>query len=185
MRIVTSYKTYWDKISVDDSEQSAVKKIELAPLQADLRERGFSAETVVNKMIVADYDRVNYEPKWKNFVGSFTRAGDVRELLDKIDDDFVIAKTGDEFVLSFPELPAPAAGKQYTFMLYADGFSKEMDINSGSPDSVFPLPFHKMTKYPYGGDEHYPWTDEKREMFERYNTRKVWRTFSSIDFRGE
>ena len=35
-----------------------------------------------------------------------------------------------------------------TFLLYADGFSKEMDINSASPDAVGPLPFHGMTALP-------------------------------------
>ena len=40
-----------------------------------------------------------------------------------------------------------------------------MDINSASPDSVEPLPFHAMTKYPYGPGEHYP----HREAVEKYN----------------
>ena len=43
-----------------------------------------------------------------------------------------------------------------TFLLYADGYSKEMDINSASPDSVAPLPFHAMSAYPYPPTEHYP-----------------------------
>ena len=56
-----------------------------------------------------------------------------------------------------------------TFLLYADGYSKEMDINSASPDSVEPLPFHGMTTYPYGPGEHYP----HREAVGKYNTRVV------------
>jgi hypothetical protein len=35
-----------------------------------------------------------------------------------------------------------------TFLLYADGFSKEMDINSASPDSVRPVPSHGMHDTP-------------------------------------
>ena len=36
-----------------------------------------------------------------------------------------------------------------TFLLFADGFSKEMDLNSASPDAVEPMPFHGMSQYPY------------------------------------
>ncbi len=171
VRIVTNYKTYWDKIAVDTSEPSDIKKIELAPAQADLRTRGFSAEQKINEMIVPDYDKVLFDDRWKNFSGRFTRTGDVKSLLSATDDVFVIAKTGDEFVLSFNELPAPPAGKKYTFMLYADGFSKEMDINSASPEAVFPLPFKGMTKYPYPKSEHYPMTAEKQKIYDETLTR--------------
>ena len=71
---------------------------------------------------------------------------------------------------ALPELPA---GKKYTFLLYADGYSKEMDINSASPEAVFPLPFKGMTKYPYGADEQYPMTEEKQKIYDEYNTRLV------------
>ena len=66
-------------------------------------------------------------------------------------------------------------------MLYADGFSKEMDINSASPDQVAPLPFHGMTKYPYRAPEHYPLTSARRAYIERYNTRIVAAEVPSID----
>ena len=48
-----------------------------------------------------------------------------------------------------------------------------MEINSASPDSVEPLPFHAMTKYPYGPGERYP----HREAVEKYNTRVVSRGY--------
>ena len=77
----------------------------------------------------------------------------MRELLLKADDMFVISLPGDEISLSFDagKLPPLRAGWTRTFLLYADGFSKEMDINSASPDQVSPLPFHGMTRYPYAG----------------------------------
>jgi len=171
VRIVTNFKTYWDKIAVDTSEQSAVKTTEIKPAEAFLRERGFSAETKYGEMIVADYDKVLRDDRWKLFAGRFTRLGDAKSLLDAIDDVFVISKTGDEFVLSFPALPAPPEGKKYTFLLYADGYSKEMDINSASPEAVFPLPFKGMTKYPYGADEAFPMTEEKQRIYDETLTR--------------
>ncbi len=174
VRIVTNFKTYWDKIEVDTSAQNAdIKTIELQPVQADLREHGFSAERIINGMISADYDKVLLDGRWKYFDGKFTRFGDVKFLLNKIDDTFVISKTGDELVLSFVALPDPPAGRKYTFLLYADGYSKEMDINSGSPETVFPLPFKGMTKYPYGANERFPMTEEKQRIYDLYNTRIV------------
>ncbi len=171
VRIVTNYKTYWDKIAVDTSAQTDIKKIELAPVVANLHERGFSVEKKINEMIVPDYDKVSFEEKWKNFNGKFTRTGDVKSLLSATDDVFVISKTGDEFVLSFDELPAPPAGKKYTFLLYADGYSKEMDINSASPEAVFPLPFKGMTEYPYAKNEHFPMTEVKQKIYDETLTR--------------
>ena len=77
--------------------------------------------------------------------GRYTREGDVRELLAKSDDMFVIAAPGDEVALEFPAagLPPLPEGWTRTFLLFADGYSKEMDINSATPDHVEPLPFHR------------------------------------------
>ncbi len=72
------------------------------------------------------------------------------------------------------------AGRR-TFFLYADGFSKEMNLNSASPDELLPLPFHGMTRYPYAAPEAYPSTPAHREYLERYNTRVVPRSVPSID----
>jgi hypothetical protein len=173
VRIVTNVKTYWDKITVDSSEEGTVKTTELRPDRADLRERGYSDEARFGGMIVPNYERVVNDGRWKYFSGRFTRTGDVMPLLNETDDVFVISKTGDELVLSFPEMPDAPEGKKYTFLLYADGYSKEMDINSGSPEAVLPLPFMKMTKYPYAADERYPMTDERLRVFDEYTTRTV------------
>ena len=88
---------------------------------------------------------------------------------------FVVSRPGDELNLSFPanKLPPLRSGWTRTFLLYADGFSKEMDINSASPDQVGPLPFHGMSKYPYAWPERYPLTKERRRYLEKYNTRVV------------
>lgn len=85
---------------------------------------------------------------------------------------FVICKPGDEITLSFDAktLPALPGGWKRTFLLYADGFSKEMDINSASPDQVEPLPFHAMKSYP---GSIYPAPRSRMEYIERYNTRVV------------
>lgn len=181
VRIVTNFKTFWDKIAVDTSEQTDVKTVDLQPSRANLRERGYSEEIKYGEMIAANYDIVLNDGRWKHFSGKFTKLGDVKFLLNKIDDTFVISKTGDELVLSFDALPELPAGRKYTFLLYADGYSKEMDINSGSPDAVSPMPFKGMTKYPYGADERFPMNEDKLKIYDRYTTRTVRGGISRIE----
>ena len=70
------------------------------------------------------------------------------ELLHDRDNRYVIMRNGDEIHLDYdatglPELPQ---GWQRTFLLYADGFGKDMDPHSAAPEFVTPLPFHGMTK---------------------------------------
>ena len=104
-------------------------------------------------------------------------------VVDWSDDLFVIARPGDEVSLSFDatRLPTLRTGWTRTFLLYSDGYSKEMDINSASPDQVSPLPFHGMSKYPYSAPEAYPLTPERQRYMERYNTRVVNSSVYSID----
>ena len=138
----------------------AIRVTRLDPVEADLRWRGFSAEMSPDgrEPFTYDYERVSRVSPWKTMTGRYTREGDVRELLQRVDDMFVIARPGDEIALSFDAraLPPLAAGRTRTFLLYADGFSKEMDIMSASPHTVEPLPFHGMRSYPYRPDATIP-----------------------------
>ena len=172
VRIVTNFRTYWDKIAVDTSDNIAdLKTTEIAPETVILQEHGFSKETKFGGMDVPEYADVSLDSPWKNFAGRYTKLGDVKSLLSEIDDVFVIAKAGDEFVLKFKELPKLPDGKVYTFLLFADGYSKEMDINSASPDAVLPLPFKGMKNYPYNADEQFPMTEERRKIYDETLTR--------------
>jgi tetratricopeptide (TPR) repeat protein len=186
VRIVTNMRVYWDQILVDTSnDESEVRMTQLEPIKADLRLRGFSLETSPDdkEPYGYDYDKVSFTSPWKNFAGTFTREGDVRKLLTEIDDIYVISRTGDEISLSFDAnaLPALSDGWSRTFLLYSFGYSKEMDINSGSPDVVMPLPFRGMTKYPYTAPESYPLTPERQSYLEQYNTRRVAFTIPRIE----
>jgi len=178
VRIVTSMRIYWDQILVDTSDGDApFKMMRLDPVVAELQWRGFSEEITPDgrEPFTYDYQKVSFTSPWKVMPGHYTRTGDVRELLKSSDDMFVISRPGDEISLSFDatQLPPLPAGWTRTFLLYADGFSKEMDINSASPDQVAPLPFHGMSRYPYSSPETYPMTDERQSYIERYNTRVV------------
>jgi Tfp pilus assembly protein PilF len=178
VRIVTNMRIYWDQILVDTAEQSPKIQISrLDPVRADLHWRGFSAEVTPDNRepFGYDYRNVLFTSPWKVMTGRYTREGEVRELLLKSDDMFVVSRPGDEISLSFDAtaLPPLPAGWTRTFLLYADGFSKEMDINSASPDQLAPMPFHGMSRYPYPATEHYPLTEERRRYIEKYNTRIV------------
>jgi hypothetical protein len=178
VRIVTDMRIYWDQILVDTSGGGAQTRVSrLDPATADLRSRGFSAEVTPDgrEPFVYDYGRVTRDAMWKVMPGRYTREGDVRPLVRETDDMFVVARPGDEVAVSFDAaaLPAIPSGWTRTFLLYADGFSKEMDINSASPHEAGPLPFHGMTQYPYGDREHYPRTPPYVEYLSRYNTRVV------------
>jgi tetratricopeptide (TPR) repeat protein len=186
VRIVTNMRILWDQILVDTSNgKSPLRMARLDPASATLRWRGFSREgsTDGREPFGYDYREVSFTSPWKVMPGSYTREGDVRALLVKSDDMFVISRPGDEIGLSFDarQLPTLAVGWTRTFLLYSDGYSKEMDINSASPDQVLPLPFHGMTRYPYPETEHYPMTAARRAYMDKYNTRVVKAQTSSID----
>ncbi len=185
MRIVTNMRIYWDQILVDTSAGNFPTQLtRLTPFVADLRWRGFSLEYSpdTRQPMTYDFKKISFTSPWKVMTGRYTREGDVRELLNSSDDIFVISRPGDEFILSFAasKLPPLPGGWTRTFLLYADGFSKEMDINSASPDQVGPLPFHGMSKYPYAWPERYPLTPTRRKYLETYNTRVVTSPLPSI-----
>jgi hypothetical protein len=107
--------------------------------------------------------------------GDYTRFGEVAPLLAEADDCYVIMGRGEELTLRFPAEalgPVPE-GRRRTFILKTDSFCKDMDLYTAHPDTVEPLPFHAMSGYPYGPDEHYPDSDKTRQYRRQYNTRQV------------
>ena len=109
--------------------------------------------------------------------GRYTREGDVRPLLARVRRHvrrFAARATRSRSSFDASALPPLPAGWARTFLLYADGYSKEMDINSASPHDVGPLPFHAMTRYPYPDDGTLSATRQRTsDYLARYNTRVV------------
>ncbi len=191
VRIRTNMRIYWDQIQVatlDPQLPARKPKItHLDPIAADLHWRGFSAEATREEPFTYDYARVSRVFPWKQMPGRYTREGDVRPLLLSVDDMFVVSRPGDEIALSFDatRLPPLPRGWTRTFLLHSDGFSKEMNPRSSSPDFAAPLPFHTMTRYPYGPDESYPLTPERQRYIERYNTRVVGKSLPPLEAAGQ
>jgi len=120
-----------------------------------------------------DYTEVSPLGSWDPLPGLYTRYGDVTPLLLGPDDMYVILGAGDELTLwfdgrSLAELPA---GWQRDFVFYANGWVKDGDLNTKYSESVTPLPFHGMSGYPYGADEHYPDGAAHQRYLREYNTR--------------
>ena len=107
--------------------------------------------------------------------GWYTRYGDVRELLREIDARFVITRHGDEVAFEFEVAGAPPLEEGWSrdFLFYANGFGKDTTINSAYSNTVEPLPFHGMSRYPYGEEERDPYDEEHFCDMERYNTRGI------------
>ena len=77
--------------------------------KADLRFRGYS---VTEQKDASTPERPRYviggvAARWRDLEGFHTRFGDVRELLQTVDDRYMIMNAGDELRLAFPEAPPP------------------------------------------------------------------------------
>ncbi len=59
------------------------------------------------------------------------------------------------------------------FLARTDGWLKDGDLNTAFSQTVEPLPFHGMSRYPYGDDESYPLDKDHQDYLAKYNTRKV------------
>jgi len=180
VRIVTSMRIYWDQILVDTSGGGFLMRLtELEPLRAELRWRGFPREYGPDGRppFLYDYGKIDAASPWKAQLGNYTRYGDVRELLLATDDMYVITRNGDEMQVDFDAraLPALATGWRRDFLVFADGFGKDMDINSARPETIGELPFHAMRNYPFSAGDRYPDTERHRKYLELYNTRTVGR----------
>ncbi len=179
VRIVSGMQIYWDQARVAVGAAPGTSRVTtLAAAAADLRYRGFSRTFRKGGRYGPhwfDYDDVSAEPRWRPIEGRFTRFGDVLPLLAAPDDRYVVMAPGDEVALEFDAgaLPPLPPGWRRDFLLYTDGWIKDADLNTATGTTVEPLPFHAMTRYPYGPDESYPADPGARRFLDEYLTRRV------------
>jgi len=151
LRLGTNLEVYWDQLAWAAGLPESVTRVQHIPLAAaDLHYRGFSVITSANASSpeIPDYNHLaGTAQKWRDLEGYATRFGDVRELLEKIDDRMVIANAGDELSLRFAALPAPPAGRRRDYVMVGDGWIKDGDYNSTFSRTVLPLPYHTMKDY--------------------------------------
>jgi hypothetical protein len=178
LRLQTNLEIFWDRLgwAVGRPDQRVEpRRIEMT--SADLRYRGYS-EVEQNDPSTPERPRyvlAGVAPRWRDLEGFHTRFGDVRELLAKVDDRYVIMNAGDEIRLTFPEAPPPAKGMVRDFILVGDGWVKDGDFNTVASRTVLPLPSHDAAQYDTrpGRLEDDPVYRRYPQDFERYHTRYV------------
>jgi hypothetical protein len=184
IRLRTNMQVFWDQIyvapvleRVPPSAQHRSPNFQstcLAVGRAELLARGNVQEFSPDgkQPTIYDYDRLDAVPV-SRLAGQLTRYGNVTELLDATDDRFVIFGPGDELDARFdarrlPELPA---GWKRSFVLRTWGYCKDCSLFTATGDTIDPLPFGAMTKYPYGPNEQYPTNAKHQEYLRTYQTR--------------
>jgi hypothetical protein len=175
----TNLEIYWDKIEwAPGLPETLLKTVQLDPAVADLHFRGYSVIDRANAGApeVPDYYRIaGTKQRWRDLIGYYTRYGDVRELLQRTDDRYVIVNSGDEMSLRFAEQQPPPAGWLRDFVIMGDGWIKDGDFNSTFSSTVLPLPYHAKDEYitPPGRLED-EWTYRQHpEDWQTFHTRYV------------
>jgi cytochrome c-type biogenesis protein CcmH/NrfG len=179
LRLRTNLEIFWDSIEwakgISGTRSTTAR---LNPVVADLHYRGYSVIHKPNSSSpeVPLYTQMSSSKQvWRDLVGYYTRFGDVRELLGKIDDRYVIMNAGDEMSLRFPAQPPPPAGWVRDYVFMGDGWIKDGDYNSTFSKTVLPLPYHAKQQYNIApGKLEDEWVYKKYpEDWQNYHTRYV------------
>lgn len=179
LRLHTNLEIFWDAFAwaVGRPDAETITR-RLAPDAADLRYRGFSetyeADAFSPELPVYD-ELAATSQVWRDLVGYHTRFGDVRELLETVDDRYVIMNAADEMAFRFEAPPPPPEGWTRDFVLIGDGWVKDGDYNTGFSKTVLPLPSHDDAAYatPPGRLEDDPVYRRFPDDWANYHTRYV------------
>jgi hypothetical protein len=178
IRLSTNLEIYWDRIGWAVGQPDVKIGPRTLPLSsAVLRDRGFSVTT---QRAPSSPERPRYAlsgttPRWLDLEGYYTRFGDVRELVTRVDDRYVIMNAGDELALQFAAVPPPAPGLVRDFIVVSDGWVNDGDYNTTFSRTVLPLPTHATGRYatPPGRLQDDPVYRAHEQDFATYHTRYV------------
>jgi hypothetical protein len=178
LRLRTNMTVFWDQIFVAAVSKQKDQTFRTTPLQvasASLDERGCVQEYSPDgrEPTLYEYHRLEKVAVTRQS-GYLTRVGDVTELLRARDDRLVVFGPGDEVTVNFDVrgLPPLPPGWKRSFVLRTCGYVKACGPLVVTGDTVEPLPFHKMSRFPFAPGETYPQTllQDYRQL---YNTRQV------------
>jgi Tfp pilus assembly protein PilF len=179
LRLRTNLEVYWDSlewaVGVPGTE---LKTARLHPDTADLHHRGYSVINQENDSSpqIPDYNRLAGSKQiWRDLIGYYTRFGDVRELLMRADDRYVIMNAGDEMTFRFAAPSSPRSGWVRDYVIVGDGWIKDGDYNSTFSKTVQPLPYHAKNEYitPPGRLEDERVYRQYPDDWQKYHTRYV------------
>jgi len=176
IRISTNLQIYWDQVLVDSTSPEVPMRVTEVPLaEARVQFHGYPRQIQQGSVpdITYHYDEVSNTGPFVRHAGAYTRYGNVRPLLAKLDDEFVVFGSGDEVALDFDPkaLPRLAAGWKRDYLFFADGFVKDMDFYASDGLTVDRLPFHQMPGYPYPDGVSYLSGRSRLDYLLDYNTR--------------
>lgn len=179
LRLTTNLEIGYDQVFVArDAGRSKITVRQIPLLSAELRRAGFAREYSPDGRppIIYDYDLVDATAAFRTPRGAYTRYGQVTELLRGFDDQYVILAPGDEIALRFDASgPGPTQpGFVRSYVLVSHAWCKDMDLYTAEPQTLEPLPFGSMRKYPYPPGSHFPNTPEIRAYQAEYNTRLIY-----------
>src|ERR1700676_930702 len=176
IRIVNNLKVYWDTIRIDQTRDRQEIRVNEAPLaSASLTFLGFPKEIRLHPAsdTVYSFSNRSRTGPYARAAGNYTRYGDVRALLNSVDDKFAVFSSGEGIELEFDPaaLPALPSGWVRDYFFYANGFEKDLDFYAANAFTVEPLPKHGLIAYPYPNGQEYP-TDADHLGYQlEYNTR--------------
>jgi hypothetical protein len=175
VRIRTNLAVYWDRIAYTADDPAVEIRTSPAPLlAASLSYRGFSRRVreSADGPHVFLHDDVDTSPRWADMAGLYTKYGDVRDLLTRMDDRYVVFLGGDAIRMEYDgsRLPPLPAGWVRDWLVALDGWEKDGDKNTIAGQTVEPLPFHGMDDARYGELE-FPDSPEHGEFVREYLTR--------------
>jgi hypothetical protein len=155
IRINNFFNVTFDYIGIDITPQETITVQRINP-EATLNSIGFGGTI-------------------SNASGSFTKYGDVTEILIEADDMFAIGMQGDRVALKFPtaSIVPLEDGMERDFFLFVACWFKDPPGNwgYGFKFTVDPLPFQGMSGFPYSETESYPYDSEHLSYLLEYNTR--------------
>jgi tetratricopeptide (TPR) repeat protein len=145
-RLRTNMEIFWDFLGVARGLDPKLAKLHRPEmLTAELRYRGILQMTQkdASSPELPHYDKVKQGVQaWRDLTGWYTRFGDVRELLARVDDRYVIMNAGDEIALRFAVPDAPPPGWVRDFLWECDGWTRDGNPNTRFGTTVLPLPAH-------------------------------------------
>jgi Tfp pilus assembly protein PilF len=178
LRLTTNLEVFYDQIFIARLGERDTVTVCAVPLRgANLRYAGFMREYSPDGRLplIYDYDLRDATAPFHKLKGAYTRYGPVEELLAHFDDQYVLVGPGDEIALEFDanRLPTLAQGHTRSFVLVSYAYCKDMDLYTATSQTLEPLPFRSMTRYPYPSTERYPASQAHQTFLRTYNTRII------------
>ncbi len=178
VRIRSNLEIYWDHIFFASGRaQSEFRQQRLEIQSTQLRFRGFSAVDAPERWSpeLPDYDRIaSRQSIWSNLEGYYTRYGEVDELIEAVDNRYVLMSAGDELIVRFTVPDPPPHGWIRDFVFVGNGWTKDGSINTMHSRAVLPLPSHERPYPPISTSlENDPVYRKHSDDWLRYHTRYV------------